>query len=331
MDPISLRMPRKRSSLLVWTALTAVLVTAHAAQASEGGASVYLLGTGGPGAAVLPPVEGVFLANTVYYYSASADSGKQFPLGGNLVAGLDATIVADFATVLWTPTTNLAGGTLALGLALPIGEPSVDVAAVLTGPGGGQVSISKSDSSLVVGDPILTAALGWKTGNVHITASTLLNVPIGNYRDGQLANLAFHRWAFDTSLAVTWLDPKSGWDVSGKAGLTFNGENDATNYKTGTELHVEGAVEKIFSPSFSAGLQAYYFQQVSGDSGAGATLGDFKGRVGGFGATAAYNFKIAQKIPATLRLHAMTEFDAKNRMEGNSVWVDFTMPLWVKR
>jgi hypothetical protein len=159
----------------------------------------------------------------------------------------------------------------------------------------------------------------------------LLNVPIGNYRDGQLANLAFHRWAFDTSLAVTWLDPKSGWDVSGKAGLTFNGENDATNYKTGTELHVEGAVEKIFSPSFSAGLQAYYFQQVSGDSGAGATLGDFKGRVGGFGATAAYNFKIAQKIPATLRLHAMTEFDAKNRMEGNSVWVDFTMPLWVKR
>jgi hypothetical protein len=77
-------------------------------------------------------------------------------------------------------------------------------------------------------------------------------------------------------------------------------------------------------------VQAYYFNQVSGDSGSGATLGPFKGEVGGLGVTGAYNFKIADKIPAALRLHATTEFDATNRLEGNTVWLDFSMPLWVK-
>jgi hypothetical protein len=31
-----------------------------------------------------------------------------------------------------------------------------------------------------------------------------------------------------------------------------------------------------FSPAWSAGAQAYYFCQLSGDSGSGATLGPFR-------------------------------------------------------
>jgi hypothetical protein len=45
-----------------------------------------------------------------------------------------ATIPADFAAALWIPTRNLAGGVAALGVALPLGSPSVNVSAVLTGP-----------------------------------------------------------------------------------------------------------------------------------------------------------------------------------------------------
>lgn len=303
----------------------------HAAAATEGGASVHLLGSGGPGAAILPPIEGVFFANTLYHYDGKAGGSRQFLVGGNLVAGLKANINADFATVLWTPTTDLAGGTLALGAALPVGVPAVDVSAILTGPRGRPVSIAAREDKLIVGDPLLTAMLGWKRGDVHVQAAGLLNIPIGDYRAGHLSNLAFHRWAFDTSVAVTWRDEASGWDVSGKTGLTFNGKNDFTDYETGAEWHVEASVEKIFSPAFSAGVQAYYFDQLSGDSGAGATLGPFKGQVTGIGATAAYNFKLAGKIPATLRLHAMTEMNAKNRLEGNSVFLDLTMPLWVNQ
>jgi hypothetical protein len=299
---------------------------AGGAQASEGGASVYLLGSGGPEAAVVPPIQGVFFANTTYYYSGSSGGGKSFTLGGNLAAGLDATIVADFPSVVWVPTTNLAGGVLVLGGALPFGGPDITVSNVLTGPRERQFTGSTSDSTFVIGDPILTGEWGWMSGNLHVTASALINIPIGDYHEGQLANLAFHRWAEDVSLASTWHDAKSGWDLSGKAGFTFNGENPATDYRTGTEFHLEGAIEKALSPAFSAGLQAYYFNQVSADSGAGAVLGPFQGRVTGVGGEVAYNFLLAKK-PATLRLHAATEFDVQNRLQGTAVWLDFSVPL----
>jgi hypothetical protein len=307
----------------------ALTAGAHQAQASENGASLYLLGTGGPGAAVMPPLRGVFFDNEVYYYNASSGGKKQFPLGGHVVAGLDAKVLADFATVLWVPTTDLHGVTVAFGAALPFGEPDVQVDEVITGPHGAQIGLSASDSAFVVGDPIATAMLGWKKGDVHFQLATMLNVPIGDYRKDELANLAFHRWAFDSSFAVSWHDPKSGWDVSGKAGLTLNGENPYTDYTTGTEMHLEAAVEKTFSPKWSAGLQGYYFKQVSADHGPGAVLGPFQGEVSGVGATAAYNFKIGH-MPATLRARAFTEFNASDRPEGDSFWLGLTVPLSLK-
>lgn len=319
-----------RRPVLGCAAVLAGALLAQGAQASEGGASLYLLGTGGPGAAVLPPLEGVFFVNTAYHYDGKGGGGKQFQVGGNLVAGLKGNINADFATVLFVPSTDIAGGTLAVGAILPVGNVAIDVDAVVTGPRGRAVTISRDDDKWIVGDPVLMTSLGWTTGKTHIMASALVNVPVGEYRKDELANLSFHRWALDTSLAVTWLDEKSGWDLSGKAGVTFNGANHWTDYNTGNEFHVEGSIAKTFSPAWSAGIQAYYFNQISGDTGRGAKLGPFEGEVTGLGAQAAYNFKIAGKIPATLRLHAFKEFDARNRMEGQSVFLDFSMPLWVK-
>jgi hypothetical protein len=321
---------RRRLHPLGAAVVMAGALCGQAARASEGGASFYLLGSGGPGAATLPPLEGIFLVNTFYYYNGKGGGNRQFSLGGNLVAGVKAEIFADFPTVIWVPTTNLAGGVLALGAIAPVADVNVDVSAVITGPRGNSLNLSRSDDAFTFGDPALTAMLGWKTGKLAVTASTLVNIPIGDYRAGHLANIAFHRWAVDTSLAATWRDPKNGWDVSGKAGFTFNGTNDTTDYNTGTEFHLEGAIEKTLSPAFSLGVQGYYFDQVSGDSGSGATLGSFKGQVAGLGVTGAYNFKIMGKVPASLRLRALTEFDAKNRMEGDAVFLDFSMPLAVK-
>ncbi|WP_082554673.1 SphA family protein [Caulobacter sp. Root1455] len=307
----------------------ALAAGAHQAQASESGASLYLLGSGGPGNAVMPPLRGVFFDNELYYYKGSLSGAKQLPLGGNVVAGVDADILADFATVLWVPTTDLHGVTVGLGAALPVGNVDVDADVFLTGPRGAQVGGGVGDSATVIGDPIATAMLGWSKGNVHYQVSTMLNVPIGDYRKDELANLAFHRWALDSSFAVSWHDPKSGWDVSGKAGLTLNGENPHTDYTTGTEMHLEAAIEKTFSPRWSAGLQSYYFKQVSTDRGPGAVLGPFQGEVTGVGATAAYTFKIGH-MPATLRARAFTEFNATNRMEGDSFWLGLTVPLSLK-
>ncbi|CAN7372969.1 transporter [Phenylobacterium sp. LjRoot219] len=303
---------------------------APTARASEGGASFYLLGSGGPGAGVLPPLPGLFLANTAYYYKGDSGGGKQFTVGGNVVAGLEATIAADFASVLSVPDLKIAGGTPAVGLIVPFGQPWVKVDAVITGPRGNQVNLSRGDTAFILGDPALITAIGWTTGKTHIQVANLLNVPIGDYRDAELANLAFNRWASDLSVAASWIDPRAGWDLSAKTGVTFNGMNPATQYRTGTEWHIEAAIEKTLSPAWSLGLQGYYFDQLTGDSGSGARLGPFKGRVAALGATANYNFKIAGKVPAAVRVRGFSEFEARNRLEGHSIFVDFNMPLYVK-
>ena len=54
------------------------------AQASESGTSVYLLCSGGPGTAMMPPVKGVFFANTLYYYSGSAGAERRILYVANL-------------------------------------------------------------------------------------------------------------------------------------------------------------------------------------------------------------------------------------------------------
>lgn len=320
---------RAISRLLAATAGLAAATCATSAQATEGAASLYLMGSGGPGVAEMPPLEGVYLDNMIYVYNGEAKADKQFVVGGNVVAGLDATIVADFVSALWVPSTNVLGGTLAVGGLLPVGAPMVKVNAVLTGPLGNEFSISRRDSDIIVGDPVFTAALGWKTGKTSIQASTLVNIPVGNYRENQLANLAFHRWIVDGSLAVTWKDEASGWDLSSKAGVTFNGNNDFTDYDSGNEFHLEGAVEKSFSKSFSAGVQGYWLKQISGDSGEGARLGPFKGEVFGAGATAAWH-TVLGRSPATIRGRFMKEFDATNRLEGESYWLELSLPLHMK-
>jgi hypothetical protein len=65
---------------------------------------------------------------------------------------------------------------------------------------------------------------------------------------------------------VTWLDPKSGIEVSGSAGLTLNLDNPANDYQTGTEGHLEFALMRHIGKDFSFGVAGYHYQQVTGDS-----------------------------------------------------------------
>ena len=56
-------------------------------------------------------------------------------------------------------------------------------------------------------------------------------------------------------------------NISGALGVTFNGENPATDYKTGTEFHLEGAISQYLVADLNVGLTGYYYNQLTGDSG----------------------------------------------------------------
>ena len=174
----------------------------------------------------------------------------------------------------------------------------------------------------------MSGFVGWHAGNFHWQGGLAIIAPIGDYQEGQIANIALHRFATDVFGTATWLDPALGVDISGAAGVTFNTENEATDYKTGTEFHLEGAVSKIISPQFNVGLTGYYYNQLTGDSGSGARLGDFEGEVAAIGGTLGYNFQLG-KLPVSTRVKYFHEFAVENRLEGDAGFFTVAMPLWV--
>jgi hypothetical protein len=265
------------------------------------------------------PPPGVYVQNDTYLYSGEARVPLE--LGGRLVAEVDATLIANLATTLWVTPVQLGGGNLALTVTLPVGGPDIE----------GRIAPSPlrtSDSTFTFGDPVLGAFLGWHAGNFHWQTGVSVNVPIGNYRDGELANMSFNHWAADFYGSLTWLDMQTGLELSGAVGMTFNGEDPATRYKNGTEFHVEAAAIQHFGPTFDAGLVGYFYEQLTADTGAGvpAVLGGFEGRTIALGATAGLNFKLGE-LPVSARVKYFHEFDVRNRLEGDSAFLTIAFPL----
>nr|WP_200994564.1 transporter [Rhizobium rhizogenes] len=299
------------------------------AMAAEGGAGFYLLGSKGPAAAITPP-PGVFFQNDFYYYSGSLGGGKSLPTGGRIAVGVDGKAAIEIPTVLWVLPEDIAGGHLGLSATVPLGWKDTSANLILNGPNVGNRSGGVGDAVFTVGDPLVGGFLGWEAGNFHWQVGTLVNVPIGDYQKGEISNIAFHHWGADVYGAATWLDPATGLDISGVVGMTFNAENPATHYKTGNEFHFEWAVDQHFNKQFDAGIVGYYYDQVTGDSGSGATVGDFKGRVAAIGATIGWNFEIG-KLPVSTRIKYFHEFAVENRAQGDAVFLTVSIPLSITK
>jgi hypothetical protein len=148
----------------------------------------------------------------------------------------------------------------------------------------------------------------------------------GEWQHDSITNIGFNRWALDVTPGVTWFDPKSGAEFSTAASFTFNWENPDTDYKTGTEFHLEAALMQHFSKEFSAGVMGYHYQEVTGDSGPGATLCSSEGRVSGVGPDIIYTL-MCGKIPVSTELRVFHEFDVVNRAKGNAGMSTVSLPL----
>ena len=89
--------------------------------------------------------------------------------------------------------------------------------------------------------------------------------------------------AIDSGFGYTYLNPQTGHELSAVAGFTYSGMNDALQYRNGIDFHFDWAMSQFVSKSVHVGLAGYAYQQITGDSGAGARLGEFKGHSVGIG------------------------------------------------
>jgi hypothetical protein len=293
--------------------------------ADEGGVSFWLPGQMGSFAAVQAD-PGWSLATVYYHSSTSAGAEKAFPRGGRINAGLDVTADLVFLIPSYAFAEPVLGAQAALSLAGAYGKVNVDVNATLTGPGGSALSGGQSDSLTSAADLYPMGSLKWNRGVHNYLAYTMLGVPVGSYEAGRLANLGTNHWSADVGGGYTYLNEKTGREFSAVLGFTYNFENSDTQYKNGIDGHLDWAASQFLSEQTHVGLVGYFYQQLSGDSGAGATLGDFKSRVYAVGPQAGYFFPVgAQKWYVNLK--GYYEFDAQNRPEGWNVWLTLAIPL----
>jgi hypothetical protein len=319
-----------------WRALISALglgLLAGAAHAEEGGSGHYLPG------AIASFIDGVPLKETfvarlnVINYRGSMAAQKALPIAGVAAVGADASSWAYGLTLLWRPPLDLGERwSYAMSATIPYLTMDVTASAVAPLPGGRSAAIGLASSVDGLGDAVLMPLM--LNYNVDPDFNVSLRVgayaPTGNYRVGRLANTGKNFWTVEPIVGLMYFGQKNGREASVFIGGDFNAENGDTHYKSGTQFHVDGTLAQHFPLAgglAGAGLSGYYYQQVTGDSGSGATLGDFKGKTVGLGPVVSYVGKLGGH-DAIYELKWLHEIEAQNRMKGDIVWFKAVFKFW---
>lgn len=309
-----------KQQLLLTATLTASLVT-PALRAEEGGSGHYLPGATASFIDALPGRETFSYVNAFTYYNGSASGARQLKLGGQLVANIDATVYADTSILLYETPWKIGGGQYAAAVAIPYLWMEVKGSVQAGGIAG-----SRSDSANGFGDiQILPLMLGWKKGDVSFGATFGVYAPTGEFELGQLANIGKNYWTFEPGLSVSWLSSKIGTEVSLFSGFDFSTRNDKTDYQSGNMFHLDATVAQhlpLFGGFAGVGANAFFYQQVTADSGNGAVLGDFEGRTVGIGPVVSYATKVGRgkKTDLAAELKWLPELDVEKRLKGDTIW-----------
>ena len=318
-------MKRAKSMRLTVLVALAILIP-FSAHAEEGGSGHYLPGGAASFADALPGKPGLAIANFFNFYDASAGASRQLPFGGLVTAGLDATAYSDTVVALYQTPLKLLGGYYAVGVVIPY--VWVKVKGQVTGPLGN--TITMRDKASGIGDITLYPfMLGWTGLNGDLKYDVRLGIyaPTGDYDTGKLANVGKNYWTFEPAVSLSYISSKIGLEMSAFAGMDFNTKNHKTDYRSGTQFHLDFTVAEhlpLFGGIIGLGANAFYYQQITGDSGSGASLGDFKGRTLGIGPVLSYATKIWKK-DLVAEVKWLPDIEVKKRPKGDYIWFKLGM------
>lgn len=312
--------PRVAAAVL---AAAVTLVAPNGARADEGGVAFWLSGQYASFAAV-PQEPGWYLPTMFYYYDAGASGSKSFPRGATIDAGLDTQVPLLFIVPTFVPDVKILGGRPAFSVAFGGGynETSADVSLSAIGTR----TLNRTDSLWGITDlyPLVSVAWNQDVHNWMVYATG--DVPVGSYDSARLANIGLGHGAVDGGGGYTYLNTKSGFEVSAVAGFTYNFENGSTHYQNGVDFHLDYAVSQFVSEHLHVGAAGYLYYQLTGDSGSGATLGGFESKIAAIGPQIGYFFTVADR-QWYANVRAYYEFWAEHRVQGFAVFAVLSIPL----
>jgi hypothetical protein len=304
-------------------AVGAIALSSQPVLADEGGVSFWLPGSYGSLSAV-PGVPGWSFSTFNYYTSVSAGKSVDFVRGGGIEAGVNSRADFQYLYPAYVFATPVFGGQASLGMGALVGPNTTSAFGTVTGPGGLSLSGSRTQSVFGVGDLYPTGSLTWNQGVNNFMTYLTGDIPVGLYNAQNLANLGIGHGAIDAGGGYTYFDPEKGHEFSAVIGATYNFINPATQYRNGIDAHLDWGASQFLSASLQLGAVGYVYDQVTGDSGAGAKLGPFESRVIGIGPQVGYLFPVGG-MQGYVNLKAYGEFDARNRPSGWNAWLTLSI------
>jgi hypothetical protein len=290
------------------------------ALAEEGGAGHYVPGSMASFMDSVPLKEAFITRYNLLYYNGSVSANVPLSIAGLPTLGAAATSWAHGLTLVWRPPFEL-GGPWSYAMSATVPFVWMDVSANVTA---GSNTVRRSSRVNGLGDIVLMPLMLNYNINTNLNASLRagIYVPTGDYQVGRLANTGKNFWTIEPTLAMIYFGVTNGREASVFLGADFNTENQATSYTSGTQLHVDGTLAQHFPLAgglAGVGVNGFWYQQVSPDSGSGAALGDFEARTIGVGPVLSYAFKLG-KTDILAEVKWLNELDTVNRLQGNMVW-----------
>ena len=176
---------------------------------------------------------------------------------------------------------------------------------------GNEISATRSQALTSFGDLFPQATLKWNQGVNNFMLYGSGDIPVGDYGSTRLANLGLGHGAIDGGAGYTYLNPTNRLEFSGVVGLTYNFINPSTQYQNGLDAHLDWGASRFLTKQLDVGLVGYVFQQVTGDSGAGAKLGSFESRIAGIGPQLNYFFPVNDQIQGYANVKVYKDFAAQ--------------------
>ena len=271
----------------------------------------------------VPPQETFIVRNNLVHYNGSVGATVPLPIGGQSTLGASANSWAEGLTFLWRPPVELGEG-WSYAMCATVPYVWLDVSANVVA---GANSVRRSSSVSGLGDIVLMPLmLNYNVNsNLNVNFRTGIYAPTGSYEVGRLANTGKNFWTVEPTLGLMYFGVNNGREASLFVGADFNTENEATDYTSGTQFHLDGTLAQHFPLAgglAGVGVNGFWYDQISADSGSGATFGSFEGYTTGLGPVISYAFK-AGGINLLGEVKWLDEVDTSNRLNGSILWFKF--------
>ena len=280
---------------------------AAAASAVESGASPISGGPEGYLTAIAPPPGVYGLGYTVNYRSTRLnDKDGKNQLGANSGLSLDAVV----ARLHYATASQWLGGQLVWDVMVPY----VDVRLNL----GGSVTHKQG-----LGDVEWGPALAYHhSPHLHSAVALHVQMPTGAFDPQSALNIGHHYTTLMPIYAMSYVDP-TGLNGDLKITGSWNSINQATHYRSGSEVVADYTLGYGIAPQWVLGVGGYARQQLSDDRGPGVDADGNRARAFALGPSFIYNNGQGFYITAKYQV----ERQVQNTWQGKALWLKAAVPF----